>query len=116
MADLNSHPVGHCCHHENHLITFQPTEEELSDVAELFKIFGDYTRCRIILELSAGEECVCCIAEKLNMTQSAISHQLRILRQARLVSTRRDGKTVYYSLADAHISSIFSQALEHIQE
>ena len=93
-----------------------PPEPQLADVAELFKIFGDLTRVRIIFVLFQHEECVRDIAQKLEMTQSAISHQLRVLKQSRLVVSRREGKTIFYSLADAHISSIFGQALEHIQE
>ncbi len=93
-----------------------PPESQLADVAELFKIFGDLTRVRIIFVLFQHEECVRDIARKLDMTQSAISHQLRVLKQSRLVVSRREGKTIFYSLADAHISSIFGQALEHIQE
>ncbi len=93
-----------------------PSKEQLYDVAELFKVFGDSTRVRIICALFESEMCVCDIAELLEMTQSAISHQLRVLKQARLVKYRRDGKTVYYSLADEHINSIFKQAFEHIRE
>ena len=88
-----------------------PPESQLADVAELFKIFGDLTRVRIIFVLFQHEECVRDIAQKLEMT-----HQLRVLKQSRLVVSRREGKTIFYSLADAHISSIFGQALEHIQE
>ncbi len=91
-------------------------EEALCRVAELFKVFGDATRLRIISLLFQQEECVGDIAKKLNLTQSAISHQLRILKQARLVSSRREGKTVFYALADHHIGTIFCQALEHISE
>lgn len=93
-----------------------PDEEVLYDVAELFKVFGDSTRVRIIFVLFESEMCVCDIAEILNMTQSAISHQLRVLRHARLVKYRREGKTVYYSLADSHVKTIFCQAMEHIME
>ncbi len=93
-----------------------PDEELLYDVAELFKVFGDSTRVRIICALFESEMCVCDIAGVLNMTQSAISHQLRVLKQARLVKYRRDGKTVFYSLADDHIQTIFNQAFEHIME
>ena len=93
-----------------------PDEEILYDVAELFKVFGDSTRVRIICALFESEMCVCDIAAVLNMTQSAISHQLRVLKQARLVKYRRDGKTVYYSLADGHIQNIFNQAFEHTME
>ncbi len=91
-------------------------EESLYEVAELFKVFGDTTRIRIIFLLFQQEACVCDIAKKLNMTQSAISHQLRILKQARLVSSRREGKTIFYALADHHIGTIFCQAMEHISE
>ncbi len=93
-----------------------PDVELLYDVAELFKVFGDSTRVRILCALFESEMCVCDIAEVLDMTQSAISHQLRVLKQARLVKYRRDGKTVYYSLADDHIQTIFDQAFEHIME
>lgn len=93
-----------------------PEEEVLYDLAELFKVFGDSTRVRILCALFESEMCVCDIAELLNMTQSAISHQLRVLKQARLVKARRDGKTVYYSLADGHIQTIFNQGIEHVTE
>ena len=93
-----------------------PDEKVLYDVAELFKVFGDATRIRIMFVLFESEMCVCDIAELLNMTPSAISHQLRVLKQARLVRYRRDGKTVYYSLADSHVKTIFCQAMEHIME
>ena len=93
-----------------------PEEECLYDLAELFKIFGDSTRIRILYVLFEAEMCVCDIAEILNMTQSAISHQLRILKQASLVKSRREGKTVFYMLSDHHIISILNQGLEHIEE
>ena len=93
-----------------------PEEEKLYDLAELFKVFGDTTRVKIISALFEAEMCVCDIAELLNMTQSAISHQLRVLRQARLVKHRKEGKVVFYSLVDEHIKSIFNQGLEHILE
>ena len=93
-----------------------PPEEELYDLAELFKVFGDTTRVKILYALFAAEMCVCDIAALLNMTQSAISHQLRVLKQARLVKFRREGKTVFYSLDDEHIKGIFGQGLEHISE
>ena len=93
-----------------------PDEKVLYDVAELFKVFSDATRIRIMFVLFESEMCVCDIAELLNMTPSAISHQLRVLKQARLVRYRRDGKTVYYSLADSHVKTIFCQAMEHIME
>lgn len=91
-------------------------EDTLYRVANLFKIFGDPTRIRILHALSSKELCVQDIADELSMTQSAISHQLRILKQSSLVKFRRDGKTIYYSLADHHVVNILSQGLEHIEE
>lgn len=93
-----------------------PGEEELADLAEFFRIFGDTTRIRILYVLMCSEMCVCDIATLLGMTQSAISHQLRVLKQMDLVKNRRDGKTIFYSLADGHIKSILSQGLDHINE
>lgn len=93
-----------------------PEEEELYDLAELFKVFGDSTRIRILFVLFQSEVCVCDLAETLNMTQSAISHQLRILKQSRLVKSRREGKSVFYSLADGHVRTIIAQGREHIEE
>ena len=93
-----------------------PPEDELYDLAELFKIFGDSTRIRILFVLFEAEVCVCDLASALNMTQSAISHQLRILKQFQLVKARREGKQVFYSLADDHVRTIISQGLEHVEE
>ena len=93
-----------------------PDENELYDVAELFKIFGDSTRIRILSALAQAEMCVCDIGAVLHMTKSAVSHQLRILRQAKLVKNRRCGKEIYYSLDDDHVQSIINLALEHIKE
>ena len=93
-----------------------PSEEELYDLAELFKVFGDSTRIRILYVLFEAEVCVCDLAAALNMTQSAISHQLKILKQSRLVKSRREGKSIFYSLADAHVRTIISQGMEHIEE
>ena len=93
-----------------------PDEDELYDLAELFKIFGDSTRIRILTVLFGEEMCVCDIAQILNMSQSAISHQLRVLKQMKLVKNRREGKTIFYSLADEHITTILSQGIEHIEE
>ncbi len=93
-----------------------PGEEEFNDLADFFKVFGDSTRIKILYVLLRSEMCVCDIAEVLGMTQSAISHQLRVLRQMNLVRTRREGKTVFYSLSDGHISTILSQGVEHIEE
>ena len=93
-----------------------PVEEEIYDVAELFKVLGDQTRVKILFTLIKDEMCVCDIAELLEMSQSAISHQLRVLKQMDLVKNRREGKTVFYSLADGHIKTILSQGIEHINE
>lgn len=93
-----------------------PPEESLYDLAELFKVFGDTTRIKILCALFEAEMCVCDIAELLGMTQSAISHQLRALKQARLVKFRREGKVVFYSLDDDHVQSIFSLGLVHVNE
>ena len=90
--------------------------ETLYELAELFKIFGDSTRIRILDTLSKKELCVQEIADELEMTQSAISHQLRILKQADLVRCRRDGKAIFYSLADGHVQTIMEQGLEHVCE
>lgn len=125
MSDLRQpsaftadHCTDECVHNEivNEVAGKLPDDEILYDLAELFKVFGDSTRVRIICALFESEMCVCDIAAVLNMTQSAISHQLRVLKQARLVKYRREGKTVYYSLADEHIKTIFDQAFEHITE
>lgn len=112
-----------CCDeievHENLLKIVRdtmPEETELYDLAELFKIFGDSTRIRILFVLFEAEVCVCDLAEALNMTQSAISHQLRILKQGRLVKSRREGKSIFYSLADDHVRTIIAQGQEHIEE
>ncbi len=93
-----------------------PCEEELFDLAELFKLFGDSTRIRILYVLFESELCVCGIAEVLGMTQSAISHQLQVLKRAKLVKYRREGKTIFYSLADSHVRTILDQGMEHIAE
>lgn len=90
--------------------------ETLCKLAELFKIFGDSTRIRILDTLTKKELCVQEIADELSMTQSAISHQLRILKQADLVRSRRDGKAIFYSLADGHVQTIMEQGIEHVCE
>ena len=93
-----------------------PEEDKLYDLADLYKIFGDSTRLKIMCLLLRSEMCVCDIADVLNMNQSAISHQLRVLKQNKLVKNRREGKSVIYSLADQHVMSILSQGMEHISE
>ncbi|MCR2032875.1 metalloregulator ArsR/SmtB family transcription factor [Anaerofustis stercorihominis] len=93
-----------------------PDEEELYDLAELFKVFGDSTRIKILNALLVSEMCVCDIANILSMTQSAVSHQLKNLKNARLIKNRKDGKTVFYSLADEHVMTILNQGIDHIEE
>ena len=114
--------VEHCDYihvHEDIVKNVQehmPQEEELRDLADFFKVFGDTTRIRILYTLFQSEMCVCDLAQTLDMTQSAISHQLRLLKQMKLVVNRREGKTVFYSLADSHIKTIMNQGMEHIRE
>ena len=93
-----------------------PPEELLYDLAELFKIFGDSTRIRILYALLESELCVCDIAKLINVSQSAVSHQLRVLKASKLVKFRREGKIVFYSLADDHVMRMLSQGMEHIEE
>ena len=93
-----------------------PKEETLFGVAELFKVFGDSTRTKILSALFISELCVCDIASVVNMTKSAVSHQLRILRQTKIVKSRRSGKEVFYSLDDAHIERIYAMAISHLTE
>jgi len=93
-----------------------PEDEILFDLAELFKIFGDSTRIKILYLLFESEMCVCDIAQLLGMTQSAISHQLQVLKKAKLVRYRREGKTIFYSLSDDHVRTILDQGMEHITE
>ena len=112
-----------CCEiheiHENLVHQIEdgmPNEEKIQNLADFYKVFADVTRVKILCVLFQSELCVCDLAEVLGMTQSAVSHQLRVLKQAKLVKNRRDGKIVYYSLADAHIQSILNQGMEHIAE
>lgn len=93
-----------------------PQDEVLYDLAELFKIFGDSTRVKILYALLEEELCVCDIAKLMDVSQSAVSHQLRVLKGSKLVKFRREGKTLYYSLADEHVFRILSQGMEHILE
>ena len=123
MAKINPEEADLCCDscevHEN-LVKIvnetMPDEEELYDLADLFKVFADSTRIRILFVLFESEVCVCDLAKVLNMTQSAVSHQLRILKQNKLVKNRREGKSIFYSLADDHVRSIIAQGREHIEE
>lgn len=121
MKEINMKQEENICncniiHHEviDSVKESMPLDEHLYDLAELFKVFGDMTRVKILYALYSSEMCVCDIAALLSMTQSAISHQLRVLKQARLVKYRREGKVAYYSLDDEHIHKIFAQGLEHI--
>ena len=93
-----------------------PPGEMICDLSDLFKVFGDTTRMRILYSLFESELCVCAIAELLGMTQSAISHQLKVLRENKLVASRREGKTIYYFLADDHVRTIIGQGFEHLTE
>lgn len=106
-----------CCDgkHE-HPEVILPETEKLYDLAELFKVFGDSTRVRILFALHNGKLCVCDIAKALDMTVSAVSHQLRVLKNADLVRPKRSGKTVFYELSDSHVKSILSQGMEHVEE
>ncbi len=107
--------------HDHHLILQQvreelPTDNQLSDLADLFKLFGDTTRIKILFSLFESELCVCAISELLCMEQSAISHQLKKLKAANLVASRRQGKTVFYSLADDHVRTLVAMGFEHLTE
>ncbi len=114
--------IPHCdfmCAHPDtigRISSLMPEDDSLIDLAELFKVFGDSTRIKILSALSAGELCVCDLSTVVGMTSSAVSHQLKILKNARLVNFRREGKTVFYSLADDHVNTILRQGLEHISE
>ena len=122
MKDYQEYEAEHCDSVEVHADLLKlvrekmPKEEELYDLAELFKVFGDSTRIRILFVLFEAEVCVCDLAEHLQMTQSAVSHQLKILKQNKLVKSRREGKSIFYSLADAHVRTIIDQGLEHVGE
>jgi ArsR family transcriptional regulator, lead/cadmium/zinc/bismuth-responsive transcriptional repressor len=123
MTMIDQQPGAECCErtviHEDIVqeVRVQMQQEiGLYDLAELFKIFADLTRVRILSALFENELCVCDIACLLDMTQSAISHQLRVLKQARLVRNRKDGRVVYYSLADEHVRQIIDQGLNHVHE
>ena len=112
-----------CCQetqtHPNRIETVKkllPADEMLYDLAELFKIFGDSTRIKLLYALYESELCVCDLADVLGLTQSAVSHQLRLLKSSKLVKFRREGKTVFYSLADDHVRKIIAQGMEHVNE
>ncbi|MGM9614110.1 MAG: ArsR/SmtB family transcription factor [Oscillospiraceae bacterium] len=119
---MNENEIERCgflCVHEptvERVLHGMPDDETLYDLAELFKVFGDTTRIRILYALFEAELCVCDLAQLLGMTQSAVSHQLRVLKGARLVKPRKEGKTVFYSLADDHVRKIIAQGMDHITE
>ncbi|MBC8586515.1 ArsR/SmtB family transcription factor [Youxingia wuxianensis] len=118
---MNNTPIcnGNHIHNQEQLDTVShiiPTEDELTELAQIFKIFGDNTRIKILAALSAGELCVCDIAQLVGASQSTVSHQLRLLKAYRLVKCRRSGKGAYYSLDDMHVSSIINAGLEHVKE
>lgn len=117
VADIET--CGYLCVHEEVAARVQrelPETETLMQLAELFKVFGDGTRVRILYVLLTAEVCVCDLAKLLGMTQSAVSHQLRILKQAHLIRARRDGKTIFYALADDHVATLLRQGMEHVCE
>ena len=122
MASLRDYSKDMCQVSEIHETTLEqvraqmPDDDTLCDVAEMFKVFGDITRTKILSALFESELCVCDISEIVKMSTSAVSHQLRILRQTKIVKSRRCGKEVYYSLDDDHISKIYRMALEHLAE
>jgi len=120
MIDNNDiERCGFLCVHEDavgRVLDEMPDDETLYDLAELFKVFGDSTRIKILYALFEAELCVCDISKLLGLTQSAVSHQLRVLKGSRLVKFRRDGKTVFYSLADDHVRKIIAQGMEHVSE
>lgn len=119
---FHNDPVPHCDYIHAHTELIErvqqalPPEEALCDLAELFRIFGDSTRIKILYTLMEGEMCVCDIAQLLGASQSAISHQLRVLKAADLVKYRREGKTVFYALADDHVKTMLHNGMEHIYE
>ena len=120
MAERKEAPrCEYLCVHEDvvaKVLKEMPEDEVLFDLSELFKIFGDSTRIKILFLLFESEMCVCDIAQLLGMTQSAISHQLQVLKKSKLVKYRREGKTVFYALADSHVRTIFKQGMEHVTE
>lgn len=115
-VEIMSECNGHEHHNDMDILSIEPTEENLYDLAELFKVFGDSTRIQIVYVLLGGEMSVGDIADKLNMNASAISHQLRVLKQAKLIKNRRSGKNIFYSLADDHVVTIMKQGMDHILE
>ena len=120
MSDENDSPENGFVHIHPELVDQvnenMPDEEILYDLAELYKIFGDSTRIKILFVLFESEMCVCDIAKVMNMSPSAISHQLRVLKTSQLIKFRREGKSIFYALADDHVRTILGQGMEHICE
>lgn len=119
MADNTGDQSEFLAAHEDvvkRVLEQQPDDEYLYDLAELFKVFGDSTRIRILYALFESELCVNDIAQLLNLGQSAVSHQLRILKDAKLVRFRREGKIIFYALDDEHVRNILSMGMEHVEE
>lgn len=118
-ADTELETCEQLCVHQDAVTRVQnsmPKEEEIVSMAELFKLFGDPSRIKILCSLSRQELCVCDLAALIGMNQSAVSHQLRLLKQGRLVKNRREGKSVFYSLADGHVETVLAQGMEHVTE
>ena len=117
--DKDAFQCDYICVHEDVVARVKqamPGEDTLFDLSDLFKLFGDSTRIKILYSLFANEMCVCDIATLLQMSQSAISHQLAVLKRSKLVAARREGKTMFYSLADSHVRTIINQGIEHVTE
>ena len=114
MTDLNREQASHQRQLE-YLKNRMPTQQEMEATAELFKVFGDPTRLKLLAALLGQEMCVCDLSDPLGISQSAVSHQLRLLRTSRLVKNRREGKSIFYSLDDDHVATILAQGMEHIR-
>lgn len=118
-TETETFTCDYICVHEGIVQTVKetmPGEDTLFELSDLFKLFGDSTRLKILYCLFSSEMCVCDIATLLQMSQSAISHQLAVLKRGRLISARRDGKTVFYALADDHVRTVINQGMEHVTE
>ena len=118
MVDCNNR-CEHCKYNKNIINMVRnelPTTEIINDLSNVFKVFGDSTRIKILWVLFSSEKCVAQICDALKMSQSAISHQLKVLKEARLVQSRRDGKNTFYALADEHVEKIIEQVLIHVNE
>ncbi len=120
MNEKKAPPICECCEVHPEVVekkrSEMPSEETVYDLADFFKIFGDSTRMSILFAIDGAPLCVCDIAELLGMTKSAVSHQLKILRQSHLITYKKSGKNVFYTLADDHVRDIIEKALEHIKE